>query len=76
MPMIHNHLISIQGDEGTGINSNELRISEDGNSIIASGFYEDRYRRVNGRWRFVVRKITFFHWVPIQQGWARPVKKE
>jgi hypothetical protein len=76
MPMIHNHLISIRGDEATGINSNELRISENGNSIIASGYYEDRYRRENGRWRFVERKITFFHWVPIQKGWARPVKPD
>jgi SnoaL-like domain len=72
LPMIHNYLISISGDEGTGLCSNELRITENGRSIIASGYYEDRYRRENGRWRFAVRDATFFHWVPIQDGWAVP----
>jgi hypothetical protein len=73
LPMIHNFLIALDGDEGLGMNSNELRIPERGKSIIASGYYEDRYRRVNGKWRFVRRDTTFIHWVPIQQGWARPV---
>lgn len=74
MPMIHNYIIKIDGDHATGINSNELRISVNGQSIIASGYYEDVYRKVNGRWRFARRDTTFLHWVPIQQGWARPVK--
>lgn len=73
MPMIHNHILSIDGDLARGINSNELRISENGKSIIASGYYEDSYRRVNGRWKFVRRDTTFFHWTPVQQGWARSV---
>ena len=72
MPMIHNYLISIHGDEATGICSNELRITEDGKSMIASGYYQDKLRRENGRWKFVVRDVTFFHWVPIQEGWAKP----
>jgi hypothetical protein len=73
MPMIHNYLISINGDEATDTCSNELRITENGQSMIASGYYEDRLRRENGRWKFVERKVTFFHWVPIQEGWAKPV---
>lgn len=72
MPMIHNFLIKIDGDKGTGLNSNELRISVEGKSVIASGYYEDIYRKVNGHWRFARRDTTFFHWVPIQEGWARP----
>lgn len=76
MPMIHNFLIKLDGDNGQGLNSNELRISVNGESIIASGYYEDVYRRVNGRWRFARRDTTFFHWVPIQQGWARPADKK
>jgi ketosteroid isomerase-like protein len=69
-PQIHNSLLVISGDEATGICSNEVRVVENGQSIIGSGYYEDRFRRVNGRWKFVVRSATFFHWVPIQQGWA------
>jgi hypothetical protein len=74
LPMIHNYLISISGEEATGLCSNELRITEDGRSIIASGYYEDRYRRENGNWKFAVRDATFFHWVPIQDGWAKSNK--
>jgi hypothetical protein len=70
LPMIHNYLLSISGDGANGMCSNELRITENGQSIIASGYYQDKLRRENGRWKFVVRDATFIHWVPIQQGWA------
>jgi hypothetical protein len=72
LPMIHNYLLSITGNEATGMCSNELRVPDNGQSIIASGYYEDSFRRENGRWKFTVRDATFFHWVPIQQGWAKP----
>ena len=72
MPMIHNNLIAINGDEATAICSIELRVSDNGTSTIASGYYEDRLRREGGRWKFVVRDVTFFHWVPLQQGWTKP----
>ena len=71
LPMIHNHLISIQGDEATGICSVEIRLAADGTSIVASGYYKDRFRREGGRWKFVERDAGFFHWVPLQQGWAK-----
>lgn len=74
-PMIHNYVIVINGNDAKGLCSNELRITpKPGQSIIASGYYDDVYRRENGRWKFVVRDATFFHWVPIQQGWAQSVK--
>ncbi len=76
LPMIHNFLIKIDGDNALGLNSNELRIVDKGKSIIASGYYEDVYRRVDGKWRFARRDTTFIHWVPIQQGWARPAEKK
>jgi len=69
-PMIHNYVIEITGNEAVGICSNELRITENGKSIIASGYYLDTFRRENGLWKFVVRDANFMHWVPIQQGWA------
>jgi hypothetical protein len=73
LPMIHNHLISVHGDEAHGICSVELRLAAKGVSIIASGYYKDRYRREDGRWKFAERDCTFFHWVPLQQGWAKSV---
>jgi hypothetical protein len=74
MPMIHNHLISVYGDEATGICSIEVRTAANGVSMIGSGYYRDRFRRENGRWKFAEREATFFHFVPQQQGWAKPAK--
>ena len=74
LPCIHNHLITLAGDEATGTCSIEVRITRDGKSMIGSGYYEDRFRRENGRWKFTVRDCTFFHFVPIQQGWADATK--
>ncbi|MGE0823365.1 MAG: nuclear transport factor 2 family protein [Candidatus Binatia bacterium] len=70
LPCIHNHLITLTGDEATGTCSIEVRITRNNQSMIGSGYYEDRFRRENGRWKFVERNCTFFHFVPIQQGWA------
>jgi hypothetical protein len=74
MPMIHNHLISVNGDEATGFCSIEVRTAANGVSMTGSGYYRDRYRRENGRWKFVEREATFFHFVPQQPGWAKPVE--
>jgi len=71
MPMIHNHLIEITGNEATGICSIELRNSSKGKSMIGSGYYHDRYRKEDGRWKFVVRDARFFHMVPLQEGWVK-----
>ena len=60
LPCIHNHLITLSGDEATGTCSIEVRIARDGKSMIGSGYYEDRFRRENGRWKFMVRDCTFF----------------
>src|SRR6202007_1432550 len=70
-PQIHNSLLVINGNEASGIWANEARIVEKGQSIMGSGYYEDTFRGENGRWKFVVRHATFYHWVPIQQGWAQ-----
>lgn len=70
LPMIHNHLIQIDGDEATGICSMELRLSAKDVSVIASTTYDDRYARVDGVWKFKERAVRVFHWVPLHQGWA------
>ena len=70
LPCIHNHLITLAGDEATGTCSIEVRITRNNQSMIGSGYYEDRFRRESGRWKFVERHCTFFHFVPLQQGWV------
>lgn len=70
LPMIHNHIIDIRGDEATGICSIEIRWVENSESVICSGYYDDSYRRVDGRWLFSKRDVSFFHWVTLKDGWA------
>ena len=60
-PMIHNHLIEVDGDRARAICSIELRIAA-GSGIFASGYYEDVLRREGGQWKFAERRVTFFRW--------------
>lgn len=60
-PMIHNHIVEIDGDQARAICSIELRIAS-GAGIFASGYYEDQLRREDGLWKFVERRVTFFRW--------------
>ena len=73
LPCIHNHLITLAGDEASGTCSIEVRITTKQQSMIGSGYYEDRFRRENGHWKFAERHCTFFHFVPLLQGWAEAV---
>jgi ketosteroid isomerase-like protein len=70
LPCVHNHIIALDGDQATGTCTLEVRITSKGRSMIGSAYYDDRFRRENGQWKFVERRCTFFHFVPIQQGWV------
>ena len=71
LPMIHNHVVEVDSDEASGVCSMEVRLVSDGESIVASGYYLDRYRYEGGCWKFVERDYSAFHWVPLSQGWAK-----
>jgi uncharacterized protein (TIGR02246 family) len=70
IPFIQNHIIEVKGDEAEGTCGIEARFARNGESVTAAGYYEDRYRRDKEKWRFVQRKITFYHVVPLKRGWA------
>ncbi|HEV2171710.1 MAG TPA: nuclear transport factor 2 family protein [Candidatus Binatus sp.] len=70
IPFIQNHIIEVNGDEAHGTCGIEARFSRNGESVTAAGYYEDKYRRERGRWRFAERKLFFHHVVPLKQGWA------
>ena len=70
LPFIQNHIIVLNGDEAHGTCAIEARFARNGESVTAAGYYEDKYRRERGRWRFVERKLFFHHVVPLKQGWA------
>ena len=69
-PMIHNHVIELAGDTATGRCSVELRFVENGEAYVASGHYDDQYRREGSAWKFARRDFTVYHWVPNAKGWA------
>lgn len=64
LPTVHNHLLDIRGDEAAGVCWIELHAHKDGEDWIGSGYYEDLFRRENGRWKFAVRDSTLIKWEP------------
>ncbi len=72
LPMIHNFLISVQGDEARALTSIEVRIVDMDRVVDGSGYYRDTFRRENGRWKFVVRDCTFFNMIPMPGGAEKP----
>src|SRR5579862_4210057 len=70
VPFIHNHIIELNGDQAQGTCTIDARFKRNGESVIAAGWYNDKYRRVDGKWLFAERKITFHHSVPLKKGWA------
>ena len=69
-PFVSNHVITLAGDEASGTCYLDLRSIRDGRSMIGSGFYEDRYQRIDGQWKFRSRKLNVSWLVPLDQGWA------
>lgn len=69
-PFVHNHIVELQGDEATGTCYLDLRASLEGRSMIGSGYYDDRYARIDGVWKFRSRKLTLCYLVPITEGWV------
>lgn len=71
IPFIQNHVIDeLAGDRARGRCSVEIRMVQSGKSITAAGWYDDHYRRVDGRWKFAERTFHVFHMVPLEKGWA------
>jgi len=60
MPAVHNVVIHVVGDEAIATSWIELHVSNDshpdGRAFAGSGTYDDRLRREDGRWKFVLRE--------------------
>lgn len=69
-PFIQNHVIEVNGDEASGRCAVEIRAVQKGEAYTGAGHYFDRYRRVDGHWRFAERDFRTWHWVRLAQGWA------
>lgn len=62
-PTIHNHVIDLDGDSATGTCYLELEASIDGVNRAGSGYYEDRYSRIAGEWKFQSRRLSMCYLV-------------
>ena len=71
-PFIHNHVVELDGDRATGTCYLDLRASIGGRSMTGAGYYQDRYVKVGGEWKFRSRKLTMIYLVPAGHGWAEP----
>ena len=69
-PFVHNHVIDIRGHEASGTCYVDLRATQDGKSMIGSGYYEDTYVREMGVWKIRTRELTLRFFVPLEQGWV------
>lgn len=62
MPAIHNVAIQVTGNEAIATSWIELYVSKeddpDGRAFAGTGTYDDRLRREDGRWKFVLREAN------------------
>lgn len=57
-PMLHNHVIELDGDRATGTVYLDVRATMDGVEKVGLGFYEDRYLRTAEGWKIHARLLT------------------
>jgi ketosteroid isomerase-like protein len=70
---VHNQRIVVDGDAAGGECYFELtaRQPATGEAVVSAGRYIDRYRRVDGGWRFCERAAHIFYMAPLAEGWVR-----
>ena len=57
-PMVHNHVIDLDGESATGTCYLDVRAHLDGADKIGLGFYRDRYVRTTDGWKFRSRLLA------------------
>jgi ketosteroid isomerase-like protein len=63
-PMIHNHVVEIDGDTASGTCYLDVRAIVDGVPMIGHGFYRDEYKRVGNGWKFAKRTLELSAYEP------------
>lgn len=69
-PFVHNQVVDLDGDRARGTVYVDLRFTQEGRSMIGSGYYTDEYVREGDTWKFRSRKLTTRFLVPLLEGWA------
>lgn len=71
---IHNHVITITGNTGTGISYLEAKPIFNGESFLVAAKFDDEYVRENGTWKFRKMTLVPYFMVPLREGWHGPNK--
>lgn len=67
---IHNHIITLTGDSGTGLSYLEAKPIFNGESFLVAARFDDEYIRENGSWKFRKMTLVPYFMVPLKDGWA------
>ena len=71
-PFVQNHVIEFDDEtHASGRCSVEIRVLQDGEAYTQAGHYHDKYRKVDGAWRFAERHYVRYHNVPWREGWQK-----
>ena len=71
---IHNHVVRIDGDRGTGFSYLEAKPIINGEAYLVSARYDDEYVRTGDGWRFKRMSLIPHFFVPHKEGWAQEEK--
>ena len=73
MHYVTNSSIDVQGDQATGqwYLHCPVTFAEGNQAVWGAGFYEERYVKVAGKWRFKELKVISTFWTPFDKGWAK-----
>lgn len=55
----------VDPDRATGVVLAHAETTPDGKASIAAIRYHDQYRRLNGKWRFAERQLSFLYYMPM-----------
>ena len=70
-PFIQNHVIELTSElEASGRCSVEIRVNQDGEAYTQSGHYLDKYKKIDGNWKFLERHYHRYHNAPWRNGWT------
>lgn len=64
-PFVHNHVIDLDGDLARGTCYIDLRAVMRGERLSAWGYYDDRYVRIDGAWKFATRSVSMSSYVKL-----------
>jgi len=65
-----NGTVELRNDTATGRISMEYLSVTKGVSYVSAGHYDDEMVRSDGRWRFKSRRITFYYYAPLADGFV------